>query len=94
MAIERDELPLVGGLSTGGGVVADLLLNSGDLAGWLVVFVMDHIGTLMGVMAPLNRLAEKVAWLPADLLGDVVTILLWVSVAVSLSKLVVAFIDS
>jgi hypothetical protein len=85
--IDLDELPFVSGLSTAGGVVADLVLNSGDLVFWLPVFLVNNIGPLTGILVPLNRLAVKVGWRPTQLIGDLVTLVLWVSVVVSTVKL-------
>lgn len=85
--IDLDELPLVSGLASTGGVIADILLNGGDFILGATVGLVTHLGPLMGLVGPLYRLAPRYDFLPPELLDSLYTGLLWVSVAVSAATL-------
>jgi hypothetical protein len=75
--MDVSDIPVVGRLVAAGGILGDLILHSGELVAFLVVFIVEGVlgspELLVGLLTTLNRLASRVQWLPADLINQAMT---------------------
>lgn len=88
--MDLEDVPILGAVIGSGGVLLDLILNSGELVLSLLAVVVMDPGALLGIVSTLNRLAPRLDFLPEGVLGEVATALL---VAVFVMS-VVRFINS
>jgi hypothetical protein len=76
--MELEDLPIVGRLVTVLAFAGDLLVNSGDLLVALVFglgeALITNIDTVVPLLSTVDRLAERLAWIPAGLVEDLLLV--------------------
>lgn len=67
------DLPLVGAFGATGALVVDVVVHSGDYLLVAILLALESAPLLVPFAASLERLAERIPFLPADTLGYLTT---------------------
>lgn len=89
--IDVEDVPVVGQLVTALGGLLDLLVNSGDMVFVVLDFVIANLEMLLPFARTLESLAQRLPWLPAAPLEQVVTVILIALLVVQIGNVISRF---
>lgn len=75
--IEWDDIdiPIVGRLGAVGGATTDLVFNGGEIIVGLSWGLLDNVDILVAIVSGVERLAERIEWIPVGAVDQAVTAL-------------------
>lgn len=78
--VDLSDIPILGRIAVAGAGVADVLLHSGaylvEVLSLIVATLLGRPELIAGMLSTLNRLADRIPFLPADVIDKMLTIAL------------------